>query len=132
MRYSIRDTVTGQIVRSGECAPGTVELQNMNADEEVITGVALDDLLVYWPPGESEPIARPTLGEPTIEIAADGDPHSVLTGIPAGTRLVQNGLFVELIDDGELTLESAAAGIVTIALDPPFPYQPMVFTVTFS
>lgn len=121
--WTVFDTATGAVLRTGNAAPEDAALQASGAGEAAIL-VRVDGRTAYLPGGVVT--LRPTLAFDKLTIAADGEDSATL---------LLDGVFVALIDGVPHAIEDA----LEIASDMPasyrveithFPYRDFVAEIT--
>lgn len=135
MNFIVYETVTGAIVRSGQCQDDMLDIQSRSG-ETAIEGEA-DDETQYVDDGviSSRPEITATWNK--IEITADGSDIATLgASLPNSTIVlvsVPDGAITpdaEIVTTGTFQFATPIAGTYTVAVTPPFPYQPHTQIIT--
>lgn len=124
--FTVHDAA-GRILRRGRCQDSTFEMQ-ARSGETVIEGSY--NGRTHWI-DSGTPTLRPEIGLPeTHSIAADTT--WTITGVPAGTEVLTDGVVVGTTDGSDLDLSFPEAGVWRVDLRPPFPWRDATSEVTVT
>lgn len=118
MKYTLYDTTTGRILRSGTCQDNVASLLVRNPDEAVLTGQSWDDS--EWRIVNGAPAPLLDLTFPALSVPAGQD---WTMDIPEGSLVwVDENCVLEADSEGA-TLSFSASGSYEIWIESAFPYR---------
>jgi len=111
-RYVVRDTTTGEIMRTGSCPASLVSSQAGTGEVSEVNIDNVDDVTNYYDitSGEYKTKLNFTITQDKTQIADDGIDTVVFSNIPAGTLVIVRKSGEYVVNDGILSYKSDIPG----------------------